>query len=93
VKGKTMLDKARLAPAEQIGAVVGEILARRGLDGPVAADADLARFGMTSIDMVELMLGVEAEFDLTIPPAEITLRNFGSIAAIEAMVSRLRPPS
>ena len=86
----TMLDRARLTPADQISAVVGEILARRGIDGPIAADADLARFGMTSIDMVELMLGVEAEFDLTIPPTEITLGNFGSIAAIAALVSRLR---
>lgn len=86
-----MLDHARTSPAARIGAVVGEILARHGVGGPIAAEAELGRFGMTSIDMVEVMLGVEAEFDLAIPPAEITLDNFRSIAAMVGLVSRLRP--
>jgi acyl carrier protein len=46
---------------------------------------------MTSIDMVEVMLGVEAEFDVAIPPAEITMDNFRSVAAMVSLVSRLRP--
>ncbi len=86
-----MLQSVKVAPAAQIGAVVGEILSRHGVNTPVAMDADLGRYGMTSIDMVELMLGVEAEFDLSIPPGEITMKNFASIAAIAALVARLRP--
>ena len=63
------------------------------MSGPIAPDAELARFGMTSIDMVEVMLGVEAEFDVTIPPAEITMENFRSVAAMVGLVSRLRAPA
>ena len=77
------------APVHQIIEVVAQILQKHGVDGPVPVDVDLARFGMTSIDMVELMLGIEAEFDLTIPPSEITLRNFSSVAALQDLVARL----
>ena len=86
-----MLDHVKLSPAARIERLVEEVLARHGIDGPVAAEAELGRLGLTSIDMVEVMLGVEAEFDVTIPPAEITLDNFRSVAAMVGLVSRLRP--
>jgi acyl carrier protein len=38
--------------------------------------------------MVSLMLGVEAEFDFTIPQSEITPENFQSIKTLEQMISR-----
>ena len=44
---------------------------------------------MTSIKTVDLMLAVEAEFDITIPEAEITPENFFSIASLEALVAQL----
>jgi acyl carrier protein len=38
------------------------------------------------------MLGVEAEFDLTIPQSEITPENFQSVEALERMiVNQLQP--
>ena len=40
------------------------------------------------MDMVNLMLGVEAEFDFTIPQAEITPENFQSIRTLELMIVR-----
>ena len=39
---------------------------------------------------VKLMLAIEAAFDIAIPDAELTPENFRSIAAIEALVERLR---
>ncbi len=84
-----MLDYHDKAPVHQIIEVVSQILQKHGVDGPVPVDVDLARYGMTSIDMVELMLGIEAEFDLTIPPSEITLRNFSSVVAMQDLVARL----
>ncbi len=62
---------------------------RKGPNGPIPIDGDLVDVGMTSVDMVSLMLAVEAEFDLMIPAADITPQNFRSIAAIDALVSRL----
>ena len=44
---------------------------------------------MSSIKMVNLMLALEAEFDLTIPQGDITPDNFRSVATIEALLARL----
>jgi acyl carrier protein len=38
------------------------------------------------MDMVNLMLGVEAEFDFTIPQPEITPENFQSVKTLERMI-------
>ena len=88
-----MLDMVQNYPRSQVMAVVADVLAKHGVAEPVPADADIARYGMTSIDMVELMLGIEAEFDLSIPPGEITLANFSSVGAIDALVTRLSQPA
>ncbi|WP_237477220.1 phosphopantetheine-binding protein [Lichenibacterium dinghuense] len=84
-----MLDNVTPSPAHRIGALVTEILARRGHRDALPADAELARLGLTSIDMVEVMLGVESEFDLAIPPRDITLDNFRSVNAIAGLVGRI----
>jgi acyl carrier protein len=34
------------------------------------------------------MLRVEAEFDITIPPCEITAENFVSVATLQVMIDR-----
>ena len=39
------------------------------------------------MDMVNLMLGVEAEFDFTIPQSEITPENFQSVRTLESMIA------
>jgi len=44
---------------------------------------------MSSIKMVNLMLAVETEFDLTIPQSDITPENFRSVATVEALLARL----
>ena len=51
-------------------------------------DSRLVDVGLTSMDMVNLMLGVEAEFDFTIPQAEITPENFQSVETLERMVTK-----
>jgi acyl carrier protein len=49
----------------------------------------LVDIGLSSIDLVNLMLAVEAEFDLTIPQAELTVENFRSITTIINLLDRL----
>jgi acyl carrier protein len=46
--------------------------------------------GLTSIATVKLMLAIEAAYDIAIPEDDLTPENFRSIAAIEALVARLR---
>jgi len=70
--------------------LVRRILAQRSIDAAVCADDDLRQIGLTSLDMVDLVLSVESAFDLSIPEIDITPANFRSISAIEALVMALR---
>ena len=79
----------RMFPMDRVVGIVQEILDRRGVSHRILADDDLREAGLNSLDMVNLMLAVEAEFDLKIPDADMTLRNFRSISAIEALVASL----
>ena len=78
-----------LAANDRVVGLVQEILQRRGIGRPILADDDLRQVGLNSLDMVNLMLSVEAEFDLKIPDADMTLQNFRSISAIDALVATL----
>lgn len=66
--------------------LVKGILAQNSLSADITPQAKLVDAGLTSMDMVNLMLGVEAEFDFTIPQAEITPENFQSVETLERMV-------
>src|SRR5258708_31589608 len=79
-----------LASTGGVTEVVRRMLVERSIAGTVTADADLREIGLTSLDMVDLVLSVECEFDLQIPEAQITPANFRSIAAIDALVNALR---
>ena len=71
----------------RITALVRGILAQNSITGAVASDAQLVDIGLTSMDMVNLMLGVEAEFDFTIPQEQITPENFRSVQSLERLVT------
>jgi acyl carrier protein len=70
----------------RIVALVDAILKQNSIAAKVLPDSRLVDVGLTSMDMVNLMLGVEAEFDLTIPQCEITPDNFQSVRALELMI-------
>jgi acyl carrier protein len=73
-----------------VAEVVRRVLEARSIAQPVKPDEDLREAGLTSLDMVSLVLSVEAEFGIKIPEREITPANFRSIATIETLVARLR---
>src|SRR5581483_9880503 len=89
-----MLQQQLPPAATKLVRLIESILTRNATNGnprsgPIPIDRDLVDIGMTSVDMVSLMLAVEAEFDVMIPATDITPQNFRSIAAIDALVSRL----
>ena len=51
--------------------------------------SDLFQAGMTSHASVNVMLGLEAEFDVEFPDAMLTRNVFESVAAISAALSKL----
>ncbi|WP_407186191.1 phosphopantetheine-binding protein [Bradyrhizobium centrosematis] len=72
--------------------LVKGILQQNSLSADVTPSTRLVDAGLTSMDMVNLMLGVEAEFDFTIPQSEITPENFQSVETLERMVvTQLQP--
>ncbi len=76
----------------RILALVKAILEQNAIATEVDAESRLVDVGLTSMDMVNLMLGVEAEFDFTIPQSEITPENFQSVQTLQRMiVSQLEP--
>jgi len=69
--------------------LVAQILGKPEAAATLPVDGRLNELGMSSIKMVNLMLAVETEFDLTIPQSDITPENFRSVASVEALLVRL----
>ena len=75
-------------------ALVKSILKQNAIAAEVEPATRLVDVGLTSMDMVNLMLAVEAEFDFTIPQGDITPENFQSVATLTRLVmSQLAPAS
>jgi acyl carrier protein len=77
---------------DRIIKLVERIIAQNALTADVQPAARLVDIGLTSMDMVSLMLGVEAEFDFTIPQSEITPENFQSVETLQRMIVRQLQP-
>jgi acyl carrier protein len=84
-----MLESRSISPADRVADVVRRLLRERSIDRPVRPDDDLRKVGLASLDMVNLMLSIEAEFDLEIPEIDITPVHFRSISTISSLVTAL----
>jgi acyl carrier protein len=76
----------RMTIQDRVLAVVRSILNENAIRAEVGPDSLLMDIGLTSVDMVTLMLRVEAEFDFIIPQFEITPENFQSVDALSRMI-------
>ena len=77
------------AVRDRLLTLVAQILGKPGEAQSIPPDGRLSELGMSSIKMVNLMLAVEGEFDLSIPQNDITPENFRSVQSIEALLARL----
>ena len=75
------------AAKDRITAIASRMLLKRGVTTIPGSSDNLREAGLTSLDMVNLMLAVEAEFDIEIPQSAMTPDNFDTVAAIESLVS------
>jgi acyl carrier protein len=85
-----MSDRTSHSAVDRVITVVQRLLTERSIKRSVNPEDDLRDAGLTSMDMVNLVLAVESEFDLMIPEISITPANFRSIAAISRLVGALR---
>ncbi|MBI2718374.1 MAG: acyl carrier protein [Rhizobiales bacterium] len=72
-----------------LGRIMTVLAGLKPLSAKFNPTAYLADAGFSSIDMVKVMLAIEAEFDLMIPQPDITPENFGSARSIADMMARL----
>ena len=84
-----MLDRNGTNSTERVAQLVRQLMAKRSIDRLVDNDDVLSECGLSSLDMVNLMLAVETEFDIKIPNRDMTPSNFRSIAQIDKLVSAL----
>ena len=72
---------------DRITAITSRMLLKRGVTAIPGSGDNLREAGLTSLDMVNLMLAIEAEFDIEIPQSAMTPENFDTIAAIDRLLS------
>ena len=84
-----MLDRTNTNSTERVAQLVRQLMARRSIDRLVGYEDVLSECGLSSLDMVNLMLAVEIEFDIKIPDRDMTPSNFRSIAQIDKLVGAL----
>ena len=75
--------------SQRVVTLVQNLLLDRSISRAVDENDDFREVGLSSVDMVALMLSVESEFNLAIPDAEVTTANFRSIATVSNLVIRL----
>ena len=80
----------RAVVREALQRLIGEILEQPlPAWGELAPTVRLRDLGVSSLRMVNLVLAIEAQFAISIPPSEITPDNFRSLADLEALIVRL----
>jgi acyl carrier protein len=84
-----LLDRTNTNSTERVAQLVHQLMAKRSIDRQVGYDDVLGECGLSSLDMVNLMLAVETEFDIKIPDRDMTPSNFRSIAQIDKLVGAL----
>jgi acyl carrier protein len=84
-----LLDQNIRTPKDRLIKLVEQLLADQPARQAVSEEDRLTDIGLSSIKMVNLMLEVEAEFDICIPHTDITAGNFRSVSTMEALVLRL----
>jgi acyl carrier protein len=88
-----MADCSSNSAAGRVISVVQKLLTQRSINRAIEPADDLRDAGLTSMDMVNLVLAVESEFDLMIPESSITPANFRSVAAISSLIGALQQAS
>jgi acyl carrier protein len=88
-----MAERSSNSAAERVISVVQRLLMQRSISRTVEPADDLRDAGLTSMDMVNLVLAVETEFDVMIPESRISPANFRSVAAISSLIEALQQPA
>ena len=84
-----MLDRNNVDVADRVASLVRALAEKRAIAGSIGPADDLRACGLSSLDLVNLMLAVESEFALRIPERDMTPAKFRSMARIAELVHDL----
>ncbi len=84
-----MSDALAVSQLERITTAVSGLLPPRFKSRQLAPGDELRKSGLSSLDMVKLVLKLEQEFERVIPEQDITPQNFATISAIDGLISDL----
>ena len=71
---------------DRVLSVVRSVLEQNPITVDVHPESRLVDIGLNSMDMVALMLKVEAEFEIMAPQCAITPENFKSVRTLETVI-------
>jgi acyl carrier protein len=86
-------DRSDAELTDRVASLVRKVMEKRAIARSVGADDDLRACGLSSLDLVNLMLSVEADFSLNIPERDMTPANFRSIATIVDLIRNCQHPA
>ncbi len=84
-----MLDQVSLGYRDRLIAIVKDVISDHPFARPDRIPQSLAEAGLTSLDLVKLVLGIEREFGVTIGGDDMEPENFSTLEALETLVYRL----
>jgi acyl carrier protein len=88
-KDLAMSDTREGLALQRITHAVAGLLSPRFKNRQLEPGDDLRKSGLSSLDLVKLVLKLEQEFQLMIPEQSITPQNFASIASIDTLIAGL----
>ena len=83
-----MLDRPSLSRRDRLIALVHDILRDNAFARPDHIAVNLREAGLTSLDLVKLVLGIEREFGVIIDADDFDPGNFETIDALQHLVDR-----
>jgi len=76
---------------ERVARIVAGLLPERARENPIAIDEPLMSAGLNSLGMVNLLLEIEANFNITVPTKLVAPKSFRSIYSIARLIESIAP--
>ena len=86
-----MSNRSNTSIDERVAEIVAGLLPDRARANPIANDEPLMTAGLNSLGMVNLLLEIEANFNITVPAKLVAPKSFRSIHSIARLIESIAP--
>jgi acyl carrier protein len=74
---------------QRVAEIVATLLPEQAKSKPLANDESLTAAGLNSLGMVNLLLEIEASFNITVPARLVTPKSFRSISSVSRLIESI----